>query len=78
MHEKTINQLLALREDLSILGDKHGESILHITNSSDLQNDIQVNVINYITEATEQIDAIIEDIENGEYDEVDESDYDDE
>ena len=78
MHEKTINQLLSLREDLSILSDKHGESILHITNSNDLQNDIQTNVINYITESVEQIDAIIEDIENGEYDEVDEPDYDEE
>ena len=68
MQEKIINELLSLREELSILSDKYGESILYITNSSDLQNDIQINVINFLNEANDEIDTIIENIENGEYD----------
>jgi hypothetical protein len=77
MHEKIINELLSLREELSILSDKYGESILHITNSNDLQNDIQINVINFLNEANDEIDTIVEDIENGEYDE-DDQEFDDE
>jgi hypothetical protein len=69
MHEKIINELLSLREELSILSDKYGESILHITNSNDLQNDIQINVINLLNEANDEIDVIIENIESSEYDE---------
>ena len=74
MQEKIINELLSLREELSMLGDKYGESILYITNSSDLQNDIQINVINFLNEANDEIDTIIENIENGEYDDDQEFD----
>ena len=74
MQEKIINELLSLREELSILSDKYGESILYITNSSDLQNDIQINVINFLNEANDEIDTIIENIENGEYDDDQEFD----
>lgn len=76
MQEKIINELLSLREELSILSDKYGESILYITNSSDLQNDIQINVINFLNEANDEIDTIIENIENGEYDDDEEFDED--
>jgi hypothetical protein len=74
MQEKIINELLSLREELSMLSDKYGESILYITNSSDLQNDIQINVINFLNEANDEIDTIIENIENGEYDDDQEFD----
>lgn len=77
MHEKIINELLSLREELSILSDKYGESILHITSSNDLQNDIQINVINFLNEANDEIDVIIENIESGEYDKNDDE-FDDE
>lgn len=76
MQEKIINELLSLREELSMLSDKYGESILYITNSSDLQNDIQINVINFLNEANDEIDTIIENIENGEYDDDEEFDED--
>ncbi len=68
MHGKTIKQLLNLKDDLNSVIEIRGEKVLDSTNIPELQEQLQRNVIDYITETIEQIDIIIDNIENGEYD----------
>jgi RNA polymerase-binding transcription factor DksA len=76
MHHKTLKQLNTLRDNLSELHENSTDKLIESTNSNDLQNEIQRNVINYITETIDQIDIIMENIENGEYDETTNNDED--
>jgi hypothetical protein len=50
MHHKTLKQLNTLRDNLSELHENSTDKLIESTNSNDLQNEIQRNVINYITE----------------------------
>jgi hypothetical protein len=76
MHHKTLKQLNTLRDNLSELHENSTDKLIESTNSNDLQNEIQRNVINYITETIDQIDIIMENIDNGEYDETTNNDED--
>jgi RNA polymerase-binding transcription factor DksA len=76
MHHKTLKQLNTLRDNLNELYENSTDKLIESTNSNDLQNEIQRNVINYITETIDQIDIIMENIDNGEYDETTNNDED--
>jgi hypothetical protein len=54
-----------------------GEKVLDSTNKSELQEDLQRNIIDYITETIEQIDLMIDNIESGEYDQTPDEEFDD-
>jgi hypothetical protein len=76
MHGKTIKQLLNLKDDLNSVIEIRGEKVLDSTNIPELQEQLQRNVIDYITETIEQIDLIIDNIENGEYDQPSDDEFD--
>jgi hypothetical protein len=77
MHGKTIKQLLNLKDDLNSVIEIRGEKVLDSTNKSELQEDLQRNIIDYITETIEQIDLMIDNIESGEYDQTPDEEFDD-
>lgn len=77
MHGKTIKQLLNLKDDLNSVIEIRGEKVLDSTNKSELQEDLQKNIIDYITETIEQIDLMIDNIESGEYDQTSDEEFDD-
>jgi len=77
MHGKTIKQLLNLKDDLNSVIEIRGEKVLDSTNKSELQEDLQKNIIDYITETIEQIDLMIDNIESGEYDQTPDEEFDD-
>lgn len=76
MHGKTIKQLLNLKDDLNSVIEIRGEKVLDSTNKSELQEDLQRNIIDYITETIEQIDLMIDNIESGEYDQTPDDEFD--
>lgn len=76
MHGKTIKQLLNLKDDLNSVIEIRGEKVLDSTNKSELQEDLQRNIIDYITETIEQIDLMIDNIESGEYDQTTDDEFD--
>ena len=75
MHGKTIKQLLNLKDDLNSVIEIRGEKVLDSTNKSELQEDLQRNIIDYITETIEQIDLMIDNIESGEYDQTPDDEF---
>jgi hypothetical protein len=77
MHGKTIKQLLSIKDELNTIIEGGSDKLLDSTNSPDLQEELQINVINYILETIEQIDVILENIESGEYDEEPDEEFDD-
>jgi hypothetical protein len=77
MHGKTIKQLLSIKDELNTIIEGGSDKLLDSTNSPDLQEELQINVINYISETIEQIDVILENIESGEYDEEPDEEFDD-
>ena len=77
MHGKTLKQLLSLKDELSSVLETRSDKLLDSTNSAELQEELQRNVIDYISETIEQIDITIENIENGEYDQTSDDEFDD-
>jgi|688.fasta_scaffold416075_1 hypothetical protein len=77
MHGKTIKQLLALKEELNSILETRSEKLLESTKSSYLQEELQRNIVDYISETIDQIDMIMDNIEGGEYDENDNEELDD-
>lgn len=77
MHGKTLKQLLSFKDELNTLLESRSDKLLDSTNSTDLQEELQRNVIDYISETIEQIDIIIENIESGEYDQTSDEEFDD-
>jgi RNA polymerase-binding transcription factor DksA len=77
MHSKTLKQLLSLKDELSGALETKSDKLLDSTTSAELQEEIQRNVINFISETIEQIDIILENIENGGYDEEFDEEFDD-
>lgn len=77
MHGKTLKQLLSLKDELSSVLENRSDKLLDSTNSGELQEELQRNVIDYISETIEQIDITIENIENGEYDQTSDDEFDD-
>lgn len=77
MHGKTLKQLLSLKDELSSVLESRSDKLLDSTNSAELQEELQRNVIDYISETIEQIDITIENIENGEYDQTSDDEFDD-
>jgi hypothetical protein len=77
MHGKTIKQLLALKEELNSILETRSEKLLESTKSSYLQEELQRNVVDYLSETIDQIDMIMDNIEGGEYDENDNEELDD-
>jgi RNA polymerase-binding transcription factor DksA len=69
MHGKILKQLLSFKDDLNSVLETKTDKLLDSTDSVELQEELQRNVIDYVSETIEQIDIILENIENGEYDE---------
>lgn len=76
MYGKTLKQLLSFKDELNTLLESRSDKLLDSTNSTDLQEELQRNVIDYISETIEQIDIIIENIESGEYDQTSDEEFD--
>lgn len=68
MYTKTIKQIMSIKDELSDIIEFKTEKLFDSTDSNELQNDLQRNVIDYISDTIEQIDIILENIESGEYD----------
>ena len=77
MHGKTIKQLLSIKDELNTIIEGESDKLLDSTNSPDLQEELQINVLNYILETIEQIDIILENIESEEYDQNPDDEFDD-
>ncbi len=77
MHGKTLKQLLSFKDELNTLLENRTDKLLYSTNSADLQEELQRDVIDYVSETIEQIDIIIENIESGEYDQTSDEELDD-
>jgi RNA polymerase-binding transcription factor DksA len=77
MHGKTLKQLLSMKDELNSILESRSDKLLDSTNSAELQEELQRNVIDYISETIEQIDITIENIENGEYDQNSDDEFDD-
>jgi len=68
MFTKTLKQLSSIKDELNDLLETKSDNLIDSTNSTELQVEIQKNVIDYISETIEQIDIILEEIEDGSYD----------
>ena len=77
MHGKTIKQLLSLKDELNSILETRSEKLLDSTKSSNLQEELQRNIVDYLSETIDQIDMIMDNIEGGEYDENDNEELDD-
>jgi hypothetical protein len=77
MHGKTIKQLLSLKDELNSILETRSEKLLDSTKSSGLQEELQRNIVDYLSETIDQIDMIMDNIEGGEYDENDNEELDD-
>ncbi len=77
MEANAVNELTKLKNDINTLIESRGEKIMDSTESVELQNDLQRNVIDFMNETIEQIDLLLENITNGDYDNfIDEPDDD--
>ena len=71
MYAKVLKHLNSVREELQDIIDGQSDRLLESTKSSQLQDDIQRNVIDTITSAIEEIDVIIDAIDSDDYNEND-------
>ncbi len=67
MYAKVLKHLNSLREELQDIIDGQSDRLLDSTKSTQLQDEIQRNVIDTITSAIEEIDYIIDGIDGGDY-----------
>jgi len=71
MYAKVLKHLNSIREELQDIIDGQSDRLLESTKSTQLQDDIQRNVIDTITSAIEEIDNIIDAIDSDDYNETD-------
>lgn len=74
MHSETLKKLISLKDELNNILE-NSETLLDSTDSLELQQEIEKNVINYITETIDEIDIILENIENGDYGDLSDNEY---
>ena len=67
MYAKVLKHLNSLREELQDIIDGQSDRLLESTKSTQLQGDIQRNVIDTISSAIEEIDYIIDGIDGDDY-----------
>lgn len=67
MYAKVLKHLNSIREELQDIIDGQTDRLLDSTKSTELQNDIQRNVIDSITNTIDEIDTITDAIDNDEY-----------
>lgn len=67
MYDKVLKHLNSIREELQDIIDGQSDRLLDSTKSTQLQDEIQRNVIDTITSAIEEIDYIIDGIDGGDY-----------
>lgn len=75
MNEKVINkQIKVIKDKLNSIISDDIEKLLNIINCSEMEQDIQKNIIDYINIVIEQCDVILENYYDGEYSNDDEED----
>lgn len=67
MYAKVLKHLNSVREELQDIIDGQSDRLLDSTKSTQLQDDIQRNVIDTINSAIEEIDYIIDGIDGNDY-----------
>ena len=69
MNENAINkQIKVIKDKLNSIISDDIEKLLNIINCSEMEEDIQKNIIDYINIAIEQCDIVLENYYDGEYD----------